>query len=134
MRRALPKPPARLRYARERDRKRERLARSLRAHEWFAQVPSQVLGGLAELILISRELKARIQLEGVMRTRPDGSNEIHPAVEPLRRYKLAELDYLRTITEIKNGDTDTIDVELVQAAEERIAKLDTPGRNGANHE
>jgi hypothetical protein len=104
MPRKLPKAPARLRYAKERDRKRERLQRSLRQHRWFDQVPSQVLGGLAELILISRELRARIQHEGVMRPRPDGISEIHPAVEPLRRYKLAELDYLRTINEIRLGE------------------------------
>jgi hypothetical protein len=104
MSRPLRKPPAHLRYAKERDHKREHLQRSLRQHEWLAQVPQQVFGGLAELILVSRELRARLQNEGVMRPRANGGREIHPAVEALRRYKLAELAYLQTISEIRHGE------------------------------
>jgi hypothetical protein len=51
---------------------RNYLATTLKRHEWFAQVPQQVVGGFAELLLVSRELRARIKIEGVQRA--DGSS------------------------------------------------------------
>jgi hypothetical protein len=47
------------------------------------------------------------------------------AVEPLRRYKLAELDYLRTINEIKHGeDNDAIDLPaaIIESSDEGRAE------------
>jgi hypothetical protein len=48
-------------------RQRSQLARGLRQHEWFSGAPSQVVAGSAELLLVSRELRAKVKTEGVMR-------------------------------------------------------------------
>lgn len=71
--------------------------RGLRHHEWFRAVPGPVVAGFEELLLVSRELRARIKTEGVMR--PDSS--VNPAVESFRKYKHTELNYLTTIAELK---------------------------------
>jgi hypothetical protein len=76
------------------------LTRELKQHEWFAQVPTQVLGGFAELLAISRELRARIKAEGVIR--PDGT--VNPAVESFRQYKGTELKYLSAMAEMRRAE------------------------------
>jgi hypothetical protein len=82
------------------DMQRNGLSRQLRQHEWFRDVPTQVVGGFAELLLVSRELRARIKAEGVMRA--DGS--VNPAVEAFRKYKHTELGYLTAIAEMRNAE------------------------------
>ena len=82
-----------------RDAQRFALTRELKQHEWFAQVPTQVLGGFAELLAISRELRAKIKADGVMR--PDGT--VHPAVEQFRKIKHTELNYLQTMMEMRHA-------------------------------
>src|SRR6266568_534356 len=96
---------------RMRDRKRERMQRALKQHQWFEQVPSQILGGLAELLLVSRELRARIQAEGIMRA--DGT--IHPAVEALRKYKHTELGYLQAVAEMRHAEESSGPRDIVEA-------------------
>jgi hypothetical protein len=83
-----------------RDAQRFALTRELKQHEWFAQVPTQVLGGFAELLAISRELRARIKADGVMRS--DGT--VHPAVEQFRKIKHTELNYLQSMIEMRNAE------------------------------
>jgi hypothetical protein len=83
-----------------RDMQRSQLARGLRQHGWFRDVPAQVIGGFAELLLVSRELRARIKTEGVMRE--DGT--VHPAVEAFRKYKHTELGYLTAIAEMRHAE------------------------------
>src|ERR1700730_25185 len=83
-----------------RDAQRFALTRELKQHEWFAQVPTQVLGGFAELLAISRELRARIKADGVMRS--DGT--VHPAVEQFRKIKHTELNYLQSMMEMRRAE------------------------------
>jgi hypothetical protein len=83
-----------------RDAQRFQLTRELKQHEWFAQVPTQVLGGFAELLAISRELRAKIRTEGVMRA--DGT--VHPAVEQFRKIKHTELNYLQSMMEMRRAE------------------------------
>jgi len=83
-----------------RDAQRFQLTRELKQHEWFAQVPTQVLGGFAELLAISRELRAKIKADGVMR--PDGT--VHPGVEQFRKIKHTELNYLQTMMEMRRAE------------------------------
>jgi hypothetical protein len=83
-----------------RDAQRFQLTRELKQHEWFAQVPTQVLGGFAELLAISRELRAKIKTEGVMRA--DGT--VHPAVEQFRKIKHTELNYLQSMMEMRRAE------------------------------
>jgi hypothetical protein len=85
-----------------RDMQRNGLARGLRQHEWFRDVPSQIVGGFAELLLVSRELRARIKADGVQRA--DGT--VNPAVEAFRKYKHTELGYLTAIAEMRNAEHD----------------------------
>ena len=87
---------------------RSQLARGLRKHEWFQGVPGPVVHGFAELLIVSRELRARIKTEGVMRA--DGS--VNPAMESFRKYKHTELSYLTAIAELKR-ERDTAPVDLV---------------------
>jgi hypothetical protein len=79
---------------------RNYLATTLRRHEWFAQVPQQVVGGFAELLLVSRELRARIKIEGVQRA--DGS--VNPVVEQFRKFKHTELAYLQAMAEMRRAE------------------------------
>jgi hypothetical protein len=46
-----------------RDTQRNRMASTLRKHEWFRRVPGPVLAGYAELLLISKTLRANIKRE-----------------------------------------------------------------------
>jgi hypothetical protein len=59
---------------------RSQLARGLRQHEWFRDVPSQVAASWS--YWSSRENCSRIKAEGIMRV--DGT--VHPAVEAFRKY------------------------------------------------
>jgi hypothetical protein len=79
-----------------RDAQRFALTRELKQHEWFAQV----LGGFAELLAISPELRAKIKADGVMRS--DGT--VHPAVEQFRKIKHTELNYLQTMMEMRHAE------------------------------
>jgi hypothetical protein len=83
-----------------RDGQRYAITRELKQHEWFRAVPTQVLGSLAELLAVSRDLRAKIKKEGVMRE--DGS--LHPAVEAFRKYKHTELSYLTAIAEMRQAE------------------------------
>ena len=83
-----------------RDMQRNQLARGLRQHQWFRGAPSQVVAGFAELLLVSRELRARIKTEGVMR----GDGTLNPAVEAFRKYKHTELGYLTAIAEMRRAE------------------------------
>jgi hypothetical protein len=76
------------------------LTHALKQHEWFSAVPSQVLGSVAEMLAISRELRAKIRAEGVMRA--DGT--LNPAVEAFRKYKHTELGYLTAIAEMRRAE------------------------------
>jgi len=84
-----------------RDAQRFMLTRELKQHEWFAQVPTQVLGGFAELLAISRELRAGIKAQGGA-VRPDGTP--HPSVEQFRKVKGTELNYLQTMMEMRRAE------------------------------
>ena len=79
---------------------RNYLPTTLRWHEWFAQVPQQVVGGFAELLLVCRELRARIKIEGVQRA--DGS--VNPVVEQFRKFKHTELAYLQAMAEMRRAE------------------------------
>jgi hypothetical protein len=83
-----------------RDSQKYAITRELKQHEWFSQVPTQVLGSLAEMLAISRDLRAKIKRESVMR--PDGT--VHPAVEAFRKYKHTELGYLTAIAEMRKAE------------------------------
>jgi hypothetical protein len=60
----------------------------------------QVVGGFAELLLVSRELRARIKIEGVQRA--DGS--VNPVVEQFRKFKHTELAYLQAMAEMRRAE------------------------------
>jgi|SRR5581483_3268578 len=112
-----------------RDQQRNYMSSVLRRHEWFERVPSQILSGLAELLLTSRELRAVIKTEGVMRVNADGTRGVHPAVEHFRKYKLAELNYIQTI--LQGMDSEPVDDLVAQMArhvdaEPSAAKSDPP--------
>jgi hypothetical protein len=83
-----------------RDAQRYMLTRELKQHEWFAQVPTQVLGGFAELLAISRELRAKIKAQGAVKD--DGT--VHPAVEQFRKIKATELNYLQAMAEMRKAE------------------------------
>lgn len=95
-----------------RDMSRSQLARGLRQHEWFRDVPSQVVGGFAELLLVSRELRGRIKLDGVQRA--DGS--LNPVVEQFRKFKHTELAYLQAMAEMRRADHDEPEDLVAQMA------------------
>ena len=76
-----------------RDQQRNNLTSTLRKHDWFVRVPSPVLAGYAELLLISKTLRANIKREGIMRS--DGT--LNPCVEQFRQYKHTELNFLAMI-------------------------------------
>ena len=68
-----------------RDQQRNNLTSTLRKHDWFVRVPSPVLAGYAELLLISKTLRANIKREGIMR--PDGTlNPCRRAVQEVQAY------------------------------------------------
>jgi hypothetical protein len=92
-----------------RDQQRNYLTTTLRRHEWFQNVPTQVLAGFAELLLISRQLRAKIKTDGVMRA--DGT--LHPAVEQFRKYKATELAYIQAIDEMRRAKQQTGEIDLV---------------------
>jgi hypothetical protein len=50
--------------------RRERTARRLKGHEFFEQAPGPVLDGFAELLVVSKELRTKIQTDGIMRANP----------------------------------------------------------------
>ncbi|MBV8770865.1 MAG: hypothetical protein JO166_00860 [Deltaproteobacteria bacterium] len=67
------------------DQQRNNLTSTLRKHDWFVRVPSPVLAGYAELLLISKTLRANIKREGIMR--PDGTlNPCRRAVQEVQAY------------------------------------------------
>jgi hypothetical protein len=102
-----------------RDAQRYAITRELRQHEWFSQVPTQVLGSLAEMLAISRDLRAKIKREGVMRE--DGT--VHPAVEAFRKYKHTELGYLTAIAEMRRAEREEPrDLVAAMAAGDEIAE------------
>jgi hypothetical protein len=95
-----------------RDMQSRQFARGLRQHEWFRGAPSQVVTGFAELLLVSRELRARIKSEGTMRA--DGT--MNPAVEAFRKYKHTELGYLTAISEMRRAaQTEPADIVAMMA-------------------
>jgi cytochrome P450 len=104
-----------------RDMQRSQLARGLRQHEWFRGAPSQVVAGFAELLLVSRELRARIKADGVMR--PDGT--VHPAVEAFRKYKHTELGYLTAIAEMRRAEAEEPDDLVAQLARATDSETET---------
>jgi hypothetical protein len=83
-----------------RDLQRSPTLRALKQHDWFRGAPAQVVNGFAELLIISRELHARIKNEGVIRA--DGT--LHPAVEAFRKYKHTELGYLTAIADMRRAE------------------------------
>src|SRR5690348_16707039 len=80
-----------------RDKGRERIERELRKHPWFAETPRLIVSGLAELLIVSRELRALMLREGLMKG--DGS-DVHPSVRAFKEYKAVELRYLQQMNEM----------------------------------
>jgi hypothetical protein len=80
-----------------RDIRRERIERELRQHQWFAEAPRLVVSGLADLIVVSRELRQLMLQSGLMRK--DGE-DVHPAVRAFREYKHTELGYIKQLVEL----------------------------------
>jgi hypothetical protein len=61
-----------------------------------------VLAGYAELLLISKTLRANIKRDGIMR--PDGA--LNPCVEQFKKYKSTELSFLATIFGAQRSEGD----------------------------
>jgi hypothetical protein len=87
---------------RVRDLRRERVERELRRHEWFAEAPRLVVSGFADLVVVSRELRALMLTAGLMRA--DGE-DVHPAVKTFREYKHTELGYLKAMVALSAAQT-----------------------------
>jgi hypothetical protein len=105
---------------RMRDIRRERVERELRRHAWFTEAPRLLVSGLADLVVVSRELRALMLTEGLMRA---DREEVHPAVKAFREYKHTELGYLKTMVELCAAQPDEHDDLVAQMA--RAADADT---------
>src|SRR5581483_12026724 len=93
-----------------RDVKRERVERELRQHPWFAETPRLIVSGLANLMVVSKELRDLMIREGLMKA--DGS-DVHPAVRAFREYKAVELRYLAQMSEMARVETEQQPADLV---------------------
>jgi hypothetical protein len=110
---------------RVRDIRRERVERELRGHSWFTEAPRLLVSGLADLMVVSRELRALMLTEGLKR--PDGET-LHPAVEALRAYKHTELCYLKTMVELCAAQpSQSQDLVAAMAAEPEAETVEPAG-------
>lgn len=107
-----------------RDGLRNQVCWGLRTHPWFEGVPAPVVSGFIELVFISKELRAKIKEQGVMRVREDGTSELHPAVEAFRKFKGTELNYLTAIAEMRREQSPPEDLvaQLARAQSEEIVE------------
>ena len=110
-----------------RDKGRERIERELRRHPWFSETPRLIVSGLAELLIVSRELRALMLRDGLMRA--DGS-DIHPAVRAFKEYKSVELRYLAQMSEMARAETeqpaDLVGMMAAHVDEAETVEAETP--------
>jgi hypothetical protein len=82
------------------------------------------VSGFADLIVVSRELRALMLTAGLMRA--DGE-DIHPAVKAFREYKHTELSYLKQMVELRTAQAlEPLDVVAQMARVEDPPAEDPP--------